>query len=431
MTILPNALLGPPLLYGSVLGNMKNLCPDSSFKYAPLASGNPRNDNAGGPPTGVSPVFLYTWYPDFFYTGAVQPGWVFSQAFNWQVSNFSGSGGAYGAVFNNALGAGTLTQSCISVPFSLVANTPHTLSCYMDASMLTSGSIAIAVFNWTNASGVGTQVAALGMNAGSSGRVSLVITPPSTTSQTFVMVLDTNGAGFNAQGSLSGYSAIWTEPQLEMGSLMTAYEESFTAGAVGTDGGVSGNRSWGFFGNLPASVQQVVDPSGTLVAGVVTSAAIASGAVGSSKLASSAVTSSALAANSVTSSAIAAGAVGNSELASGAVATSNLASSAIDFTQSAKFANKTLDNVADGTTRFAVNSVDGQNRPDHVAATTQFGAGTPGPTITFGSYGLTGGSLPAASGFAQGSIIINTAGNAGSRLWYRTGVPSWVADSSL
>ena len=135
-----------------------------------------------------------------------------------------------------------------------------------------------------------------------------------------------------------------------------------------------------------------------------------------------------LRANTVSSSQLGPNAVGSGAIAPSAVTAAKLANNAVDFTNTPIFANKNLDNVSDGSTRFAVASVDGGNRPNLVSSQVQFGAS--GPSIIFGAYGATGSSLPAASGFAQGTIAVNTNGNAGSRLFYRNGVPGWTAFSS-
>lgn len=193
----------PQVVQGAVTGYYPNLVPDSGFRF-------------GAYPTGSSDNSINSWISDVVFVPATQSGWALVYG-----DNAAGVGGGNAFSFVS-LGSGTFTQSSTSSPVALEKNKTYTLSTYIDATKVTSGTVRLAVYQWNGATpGIGALVGSISQTAGTASRISGTITTPSSPTTGFYLFRLQLVSAVMA----SAKSVLFGTPQCELGSALTAYTE--------------------------------------------------------------------------------------------------------------------------------------------------------------------------------------------------------------
>lgn len=203
---------------GAVLGYNKNLIPDSGFQLGAIdvATHAVPLPSAFVPHWSSSNLGQYPyapWFVDSFFAAGHPTG-------GWSVGA-GGAGGASCMTYNITGYTPPQSATATSAPLLLNPGT-YTISCYIDATGITSGSASIGIFAWSS-SGLGSGMGTLAQVNGQAGRVYATLTVTSAVS--CVALLQVNG--ITATGNV-----VFSEPQLEIGSLLTAYEESIMGAMV-------------------------------------------------------------------------------------------------------------------------------------------------------------------------------------------------------
>jgi trimeric autotransporter adhesin len=213
-------------------------------------------------------------------------------------------------------GTGSTQNSYLyqSANIPVTAGNSYTLSGYINAASLTSGELNLYLF-----SAAGAVLGDLLLSYGSSGRVSLTVTIPSGVTTVYVMPSITSAV------MASGSTVLFSNIQLEVGSVATAYKSNLIDDTTGSFPGSAITAN---------SVTASQIAAGTITAtqlatDSVTATQIAAGAIGVSELAANSVTASALAANSVTAASILAGTITATQLATDSVTATQIAAGAI------------------------------------------------------------------------------------------------------
>ncbi|MHB8414007.1 MAG: hypothetical protein ACYDB1_01235 [Acidiferrobacteraceae bacterium] len=111
-------------------------------------------------------------------------------------------------------------QYARSTPFNVNTGQNVTLSANCYSASITAGSVFCGLYLWTG-SALGTEIASISWNAAQSGtRPSATATIPSGYNQA-VVIFDTNNATVT-----NGDAVLWQHPQVETGSVMTAYRST-------------------------------------------------------------------------------------------------------------------------------------------------------------------------------------------------------------
>jgi Bacterial Ig-like domain (group 3)/NHL repeat len=146
--------------------------------------------------------------------------------------------GAAGMLGGNAFvytgtGAASSFEFNPSVPITVTPGATYTLSGYIDATSVTSGTPEWAVFN----TAISVGIAGVTINPGTKGRISVTFVMPADISQV-VFLCDTANSTVS-----NGGQVIFSNPQLEQASTLGPYVQTETSAATGSGGSVSSTTS--------------------------------------------------------------------------------------------------------------------------------------------------------------------------------------------